>query len=136
MFMEWLSILEKLGIVLGLVLAFWGLFHQLIVGSAASMFKGLGSTELRIVVMSWVAQGAFLSFCGVLSSVLLFFHGLNSAAVQTALLLCGTALIFLSIHIYISGIKKHLRPLRIGAFLQLFYGIYLLVLIIPFYTAM
>ena len=132
---EWVSVLEVLGIVIGLVLALWGLFHQLIVGSAVSLFSNTGSAELRIVVMSWVVQGAFLSFCGILPAVLLFFHGISSAAVQTALLLSGTALIFLSIHIYISDIKEHLRPLRIGAFLQLFYGIYLIIFVILSYSA-
>ena len=135
MFTEWLSILEGLGIALGLLLAFWGLFHQLIVGSAASLFSNTEAAQLRIVVMSWVAQGAFISFGGILPAVLLFFHGLGSAAVQTAVLLSGIALIFLSIHIFISGIKRDLRPIFAGACLQLFYGIYLILLVVLSYPA-
>ena len=133
MLAEYLAILEGLGIALGLVLAFLGLFHQIIVGAAASMFSGLEGKEIRLVAMSWIAHGAFLSFCGILPAVLLFFHGLNSGAAQTSLLLNGAALIFLSIHVFISKLKGSLRPLKIEAYLQLLYGAYLVLLVILSY---
>lgn len=121
-----MSIIEILIIILGLGFAGWGLFHQLIVGGAVTMYRELDDSASRIMVMSWVAQGAFMSFLGALSSVLVFFHGLRSDAVQTTLAMSSAALLFLAGHVFVSGYAAHLKPIRIGAVLSAGFGLLLL----------
>lgn len=126
----WFPILEYAGIFLGIVLALWGLFHQLIVGSVVSMLQNEEGPVVRLLVVAWVAHGAFLSFCGLLPSLLLFFHGAHYAPVQTAMLLSAAALLILSIHTYISGFATHPRPLRISFYLGMAYSFYLFLFVI------
>ncbi len=122
-----IQILEILGIVAGSTLAAWGLFHQLIVGAAATMFKDMSEKEARLFVMTWVAQGAFMSFTGILTAVLLFFYGLQSGPVQITLLLTGMAMILLSGHVLVTGYRTHVGPIRTGAVLEMIFGIVCLV---------
>ncbi len=131
---EYIYIFEIVGIILGLLLALLGLFHQLIVGGAVSMIKDSGAVEARIFIMTWVSQGAFMSFCGLLPAVLLFFYGAMLQSVQTVMLLTGVALILLSIHVFVSGFKSHIKPVQLGAVIQLFYGFYLLSFVIISHT--
>ena len=126
----WMPILEFTGIALGIVTALWGFYHQLIVGSTASLFTKNSAREVRMFVMSWTAQGSFISFCGLLPASLLFFHGAMFGAVQTALLLSGAALILLSVHAFIIDFKQHILPIRLGAVLQFVYGLYLIFFVI------
>lgn len=114
------------GIVLGFFLACWGLFHQLIVGGAATMFKDISENEARLFVMSWVAQGGFMTFAGLAPAVMLLLHGPYTEGVQTICILSGIALVLLSVHVFATGFKSHLKPIRIGAVLELTYGVYLL----------
>ncbi len=125
---HWIAIIKIIGIAFGIVISLWGLFHQLLVGQVASRLKNITVIEMRMFVMSWVAQGAFISFCGLLPSALLFFYDYEQPSVQMTLLLCGVALILLSVYVLIADFKQHIRPLRIGAILQLIYGLYLLAL--------
>ncbi|MCR9143919.1 MAG: hypothetical protein NXI24_16860 [bacterium] len=119
--------LEILGIVAGATLAAWGLFHQLIVGAAATMFKDMSEKEARLFVMTWVAQGAFMTFTGILASVLLFFYGLQAGPVQITLLLTGLAMLLLSGHVVLTGYRSHVGPIRTGAMLEMIFGIICLV---------
>ncbi|MEQ9366188.1 MAG: hypothetical protein RIF32_18245 [Leptospirales bacterium] len=122
-----IQVLEILGIAAGVTLAAWGLFHQLIVGAAATMFKEMSEKEARLFVMTWVAQGAFMSFTGILAAVLLFFYGLQAGPVQITLLLTGLAMLLLSGHVFVTGYKSHVGPIRTGAVLELIFGIVCLV---------
>ncbi len=120
------QVLEIAGVVISLVLAGWGFFHQLIVGGAATIFKNVSEKEARLFVMSWVAHGAFMSFVGVISAVLLLFFGLLSGPVQIVLILSGVAMILLSAHVFVTGYGTHIGPVRTGAVLELIYGVYLI----------
>ena len=123
-------IVEVVVMLLGVALAAWGLFHQLIVGAAVTLYRDLDDTAARIMVMSWVSQGAFMSFCGILSTLLVFFYGLRSDAVQTALILCSAGMLFLSGHVVVSGYRAHLKPIRIGAVISGTYGLVLLAVVL------
>ncbi len=122
-----IQLLEILCIVAGAVIAAWGLFHQLIVGAAATMFKDMSETEARRVLMRWGAQGAFMSFVGVQTAVLVFFYGLLSHPVQITLLLTSVAMLLLSGHIVLTGYRTHEGPIRTGAIVQLSFGVICLV---------
>ena len=118
-----IQVLEILGITSGVTLAAWGLFHQLIVGAAATMFKEMSENEARLFVMTWVAQGAFMSFTGILASLLLFFYGLLAGPVQITLLLTGISMLLLSGHVLMTGYRTHVGPIRTGAVLELIFGL-------------
>lgn len=120
------QVLEIVGVVMGVVLAGWGLFHQLIVGGAATIFKNVTEKEARLFVMSWVAQGAFMTFVGIVCAVLLLFFGVLSGPVQIVLILSGVAMILLSAHVFVTGYSTHIGPIRTGAVLELIYGAYLI----------
>lgn len=125
-----LEIASYIGIALGVILAAWGLFHQLVVGGAVTAFRNISETEARLFIMGWVAQGAFMSFTGFLPAALLLFFGPFSAPVHTTLLLSSLALILLSAHVFLTGFHTHFKPIRIGAVLQMIYGVYLLVFLL------
>lgn len=121
--------LKVFAITLGLILATWGLFHQLIVGGAATMFKNITEHEARLFVMSWVAQGAFMSFSGLLVALMIFFHGIYNEAVHTMLIISGIAMVLLSLHVLVSGFRTTVKPIRIGAIIELITGVYILLLV-------
>ena len=125
-----MEILKTIGIILGFGLAGWGLFHQLIVGGSISLFPGLSDRGARVLVMGWVAQGAFMSFLGVLSAVMMLLHDVFTPEVHTVLIMSGIAMLFLAGHVYVTGFKTHMKPIRIGAVLELVYGAYLLMLVV------
>ena len=129
---ELIYILEIIAIVLGLLLALRGIWHQFFLTKLIPILRDAKDSESNFAIASWVMHGIFTIFCGVLSSTLLFFHGLVSAATQTALLLNATILILLAVHILTTGFRKHLRILRTSAYFHLFYGIYILGLLIVF----
>jgi len=118
------------GIALGIILAAWGVFHQLIVGGAAATIKHPEESEARLFVMSWVAQGGFMTLLGILPATMLFFYGISPAPVHTVLVLCALALILLSSHVVLTGLSTHLRPIQIGAILEMTYGLFLVLLLI------
>jgi hypothetical protein len=124
--------LTYIGVALGASLAAWGFFHQLIVGGAVTLLKNVEDQSARLMVMSWVAQGAFMSFLGILPASLLLIYGLLAAAIKTVLFICSCALLFLAGHVIATGYGTHIKPIRIGAFLELIYGFYLLMLIFLF----
>ena len=124
-----IQIITIAGILIGLILAGWGLFHQLIVGAAVTLIKNISEESARIVIMSWVAQGAFMSFTGIISSSMLFLHGVYSDAVQTTMVLCGISMLLLSLHVMASGYKTHIKPIRIGAALEFIYGLSMLTIV-------
>ena len=123
----YMQVLEITAIVLGLLLALWGLFHQLIVGGAVMIFEELSERAARLFIMSWVAQGAFMSFSGILIVVTLFFHGWYEDTSLTICSLTGIALLLLGLHVLFSGYKTHLKPIRIGAILEFVTGAVLLI---------
>ena len=122
--------MDLVGAGVGLVLAFWGFFHQLIVGGAATTFQHLEEKQARLIVMTWVAQGAFMSYVGLMTAALLFFFGSATPAVMTALLMTGIALVLLAAHVFVTGYSTFMGPIRTGAVLELTLGVYLLVLIL------
>ncbi|MBX7058429.1 MAG: hypothetical protein K1X75_10225 [Leptospirales bacterium] len=126
-------ILEMLGyivVALGAIVAGWGLFHQLIVGGAVTAFRNISENEARLFIMGWVAHGAFISLAGILPVILVLFYGALAAPVQTTLLLCAVATLFLSLHVFLSGFSTHFKPIRIGAVLNLVYGLFLLAFVL------
>ena len=124
-----LKILELIGIILGIILAAWGLFHQLIVKSTVSLLHTVSPKNVRIVVMSWVAQGAYMSFTGILSSVILILYQIDLPVVHLILFMCSFAMLFLAGHVLITGFRAHMKPIRIGAFIEIIYGVYMIVLV-------
>jgi hypothetical protein len=122
-----MQFLEILGILMGVILAAWGLFHQLIVGAAATMFKNMNENEAHLFVMTWVSQGAFMSFVGILAAVLIFLYGILAPPVQIALLLSGVAMLLLSGHVFLTGYSSHVGPIRTGAVMELIFGLYCVV---------
>ncbi len=122
--------LEILGIAGGVILAGWGLFHQLIVGGAVTMVRVPDEKEARLFVMSWVAQGAFMTFAGILPGTMIFLHGIFSGPAHTVFAITGTGLFFLSGHVFLSGYKTHIRPVQIGAVLEVLYAVILFLLVV------
>ncbi|MCE9596884.1 MAG: hypothetical protein K8S54_02865 [Spirochaetia bacterium] len=118
-------LLKYTGIFLGVILAGWGVFHQLIVGAAASLMKHPDDNEGKLFVMSWVAQGGFMTFLGIVPATMLFLYGISPPAVHTVLTLSALALLLLSGHVFLTGISTHLKPIQIGAVLELIYGVFL-----------
>lgn len=108
------------------------MFHQMIVGAAVTMFEDLSEVEARLFIMSWVAQGAFMTFTGVLLSITLFFHGLMAPAAKTTLLITSISLLLLGCHVLLSGYKTTIRPVRIGAWLEILNGLFILIAVIFF----
>ncbi len=94
------------------------------------MFQDLSETGARLFIMCWVAQGAFISFLGVLPAVVLLLHDAFTPEVHTVLVMAGVALMLLAGHVFITGFSTHLKPIRIGAVLELLYGTYLIVLVV------
>lgn len=88
--------------------------------------KNAEEPEARLFVMSWVAQGALMTFCGLLPIALYFLHDLHGAVSRTVLLLGGLAMLLLSLHVILTGYRTHIRPVRIGAVLELLYGLIVL----------
>ena len=128
--------LRIIGIVLGLVLAGYGVFHQLNAEKVFNRVKHKGNSLQDIqplFTMTWVVQGAFISLCGLLPAILLLFHGVSEQAVHTSLLLSGGALIFLAIHSWITNDKTSNPIIRVGGNLELTYGTFLIILVIISY---
>ncbi|MBE7439339.1 MAG: hypothetical protein HS115_12845 [Spirochaetales bacterium] len=125
-----IAIVTYVGVGLGALLAAWGFFHQLIVGAAVTLVKDLEDNSARLLVMSWVAQGAFMTFLGLLPAALLLLYGPLVPAVGAVLFLCAMALLFLSGHVLVTGYATHIKPIRIGALIEFVYGIYLLTVLI------
>jgi len=113
-------------IALGGLLALWGLFHQLIVGGAVTNFPRIQETEARLFIMGWVAQGAFMTFAGLVPAALILFFGPADPGAHVVALLSGLALIFLAVHVFVTGFVSHWRPIQIGAILELLTGVALL----------
>lgn len=101
-------------IVLSLAYAVHGLIHQLVVGGAISIYPGMNEKQTRLILMSWIATGAFMSFLGFIPAILIFFFHAYSPVMKSLLLLETIALLFLGIHIYLSGHSTHPKPVRIG----------------------
>lgn len=107
------------------------MFHQLIVGGAVMVAKHHhpDEKEARLFVMAWVAQGGFMTFLGLLPAAMLFLYGVHATAVHTALAMSALALILLSLHVFLTGFATHIKPIRIGAVLELAYGILLALIV-------
>ena len=131
--------LRIIGIVLGLVLTVYGVFHQLNAEKVLNRVKdkGNGLQDMQplstMFTMTWIVQGAFISLCGLLPAILLLFHGISEQAVHTSLLLSGGALIFLAIHSWITNDKTSNPIIRVGGILELTYGTFLIILVIISY---
>ncbi|MCB1138313.1 MAG: hypothetical protein KDK23_06120 [Leptospiraceae bacterium] len=117
-----LAILNYIVIGTGILLACWGLFHQLIVGGAVAMLGNPDEKEARIVIMAWVAQGAFMTFCGLIPLIFFIFYGYESPAYLTATLMAGLAMCILAIHVAVVGFATLVRPVQIGAVLEAIFG--------------
>lgn len=117
-----LTILNYIVIAAGILLACWGLFHQLIVGGAVAMLGNPDDKEARIVIMAWVAQGAFMTFAGIIPLIFYIFYGFESPAYLTATLLAGLAMAILAVHVLVVGFATLVRPVQIGAVLEAIFG--------------
>ena len=122
-----LAILNYIVIGTGILLACWGLFHQLIVGGAVAMLGNPDEKEARIVIMAWVAQGAFMTFCGLLPFIFFVLYGFDHPAYLTASLLAGLAMSVLAVHVAVVGFATLVRPVQIGAVLEAVFGILVIV---------
>ncbi|MCB1171091.1 MAG: hypothetical protein KDK25_12180 [Leptospiraceae bacterium] len=117
-----LAILNYIVIGTGILLACWGLFHQLIVGGAVAMLGNPEEKEARIVIMAWVAQGAFMTFCGLIPLIFFVFYGYEAPAYLTATLMAGLAMGILAVHVAVVGFATLVRPVQIGAVLEAVFG--------------
>jgi len=122
--------LEIVGLILGSVMACWGLFHQLIVGGAITMFRNISESEARLFIMSWVAQGAFMSFMGILPVAMILLHGIYNPGIHTVFMTCGIAALILSGHVFLTGFTTHLKPIQVGALIEAAYGLYLVIVVL------
>lgn len=113
-----MNILEITILILCGIFALWGLFHQLIVGGAVSIFHNLDEKEARLFLMSWVAHGAMMSYAGILNFFLLLFFSSEEPVVRFVMGISGLALMILCIHVLVSGLKTRVNPVIIGAILQ------------------
>ncbi len=114
------------------ILAVWGLFHQFIVGAAITLFAKEKEMQLRLVILGWVAYGAFISFAGILSIVLISMFGLNSKETRVALYLITGGMTIFTGHTFISGVKKFPRPIKISFAIEVIYIITCAVSLIAF----
>ena len=125
-------ILETLLISMGVILASWGLFHQLIVGGAITIFKNIEENEARLFIMGWVAQGGFMVFLGIVPPLLIWLFGMQQEVVRTIMAINGASLLLLGAHVFFTGFSTHIKPIRIGAILSATYGFSLIsALILP-----
>ena len=122
-----LAIINYMVIGTGLLLACWGLFHQLIVGGAVAMLGNPDEKEARIVIMAWVAQGAFMTFCGLLPFIFFVLYGMEHPAYLTATLLAGLAMSILAAHVMVVGFATLVRPVQIGAALEAIFGLLVII---------
>ncbi len=133
--MNWISLVEGIGIVMGLIIAFWGLVHQLSIEKILHLLKEVNKKEeyllFRLFAVNFAAHGALISLCGFLPAVLLFFHGFIYPSVRTSLLLCGTALILLAILAYTAWKEsRKFRLFQLGCLFELSYGLFLVILVV------
>lgn len=122
-----LAVLNYIVIGMGIILACWGLFHQLIVGGAVAMLGNPDEKEARVVIMAWVAQGAFMTFCGLLPLIFFIIYGYESPAYLTATLLAGLAMTILAVHVAVVGFATLVRPVQIGAVLEGVFGLLIII---------
>ncbi|MCS7204736.1 MAG: hypothetical protein NZ853_03485 [Leptospiraceae bacterium] len=115
-------------IIVGLILAGLGIFHQLIVGAIVTNIDG-DEKDLRLYLMSWISHGAYITFSGILPVILLFYHSTYEGAISTTLIVLGFALLILSIHIAITTLKFKI-PMILAEFA---FSILLSVLLFTFY---
>ncbi len=115
------STLEVLMIIISSILALWGLFHQFIVGATVTLFLKEKELQLRLVLLGWVAYGAFISFVGLLSAVILFMGGLNSRETRIVLFMSVGAMTLFSGHTLVSGLKIFPRPIKISFAIETLY---------------
>ncbi|MBE7410725.1 MAG: hypothetical protein L6Q54_08265 [Leptospiraceae bacterium] len=115
------SVLEILMISVGVVLGLWGIIHQLIVGGIVSLFLQGTKLQLRLVVLGWVGYGAFISFVGILTAVMVGMYGLNSPATRTVLFITVGAMTLFTGHTLISGLKIFPKPIRISFAIESLY---------------
>ncbi|WP_367897714.1 hypothetical protein AB3N61_12205 [Leptospira sp. WS58.C1] len=106
-----------------LVYAFHGFLHQLVVGGAISVFQHPDERQSRMILMVWIATGGFMSFLGLLPTVLLLLYGADSEPVKAVLWTNTLALCFLAVHFVLCGVIKLPRPLRIGFYFTISYAV-------------
>lgn len=106
-----------------LLYAFHGFLHQLIVGGAISSFQHPDERQSRLILMIWIATGGFMSFLGLLPSVLLLLYGAEPEPVRAVLWTNTVALLFLTVHYVLCGVRHLPKPLRVGFYFTIFYAI-------------
>ncbi len=106
-----------------LLYAFHGFLHQLIVGGAISVFQHPDERQSRLILMIWITTGGFMSFLGLLPSVLLLLYGAEPEPVRAVLWMNTIALGFLGVHYILCGIRQLPKPLRMGFYFTIFYAI-------------
>lgn len=120
-----LDFFETMTIVLGVLMGCWGLFHQLIVGGVASLYR-ISGNEGKIIVLSWIAHGGYISFLGFLPAIQIFLHGIQNPGNVSMLVILEIALFLLIVHSFISGFKSHPRPVKIGIYLKILFFVNIL----------
>ncbi|WP_061232972.1 hypothetical protein [Leptospira noguchii] len=129
---EHIHFAETILIVSGIIYTLHGLIHQLIVGAAIGFFQYPEERQSRLILMMWITTGAFMSFLGILPTILILFFG-PQPPVITTLIVETVAVGFLSLHIFLSGYKTHTQPIKIGFFLSLVYTIVLTAYLLHFW---
>ncbi|WP_061247474.1 hypothetical protein [Leptospira noguchii] len=129
---EHIHFAETILIVSGIIYTLHGLIHQLIVGAAIGFFQYPEERQSRLILMMWITSGAFMSFLGILPTILILFFG-PQPPVITTLIVETVAVGFLSLHIFLSGYKTHTQPIKIGFFLSLGYTIVLTAYLLNFW---
>ncbi|MFN3603738.1 MAG: hypothetical protein ACK4UJ_03380 [Leptonema sp. (in: bacteria)] len=106
-------ILEYFIIGVSTILTLVGVFHQLIVGGIVTRLIDAEEKDLRLYLMSWISHGNYITFLGILPIILFIFHSSYDPALKTTFFILAIAMIILSIHIAISGLKYKILPITL-----------------------
>lgn len=117
-----MKILEYSIILVGTLLTMIGVFHQLIVGGIVTRLSEAEEKDLNLYLMSWISQGAYITFCGILPVILLTFHSPYESSLKTTFFILAFGMLILAIHIFFTGLKYKILPIVIEFILLIIFS--------------
>jgi hypothetical protein len=108
-----MEILRLTIIILGIMIAGIGIFHQLIVGGIVTRLTETEEKDIRLYLMVWITHGAYITLCGVLPAILLIFYPYYEPSLFTTLFILSIAMFILVIHIAVTGLKYNIIPITL-----------------------
>lgn len=84
------------GGLLALLNVIWGLHQQLTGGRLFAPVDAENEQTQKALQSADTLRGAFVAFSGMVVLILIVFYGIYHPVVQTVLIMCGAALLFLS----------------------------------------